>query len=205
MALITISRICSGQADTVRSGFFNNPEIKVTYNSSLIYPGLSIGAGFRIKEKDAPRRKGGPGLVPVRRDQLVSLNLNWYHHPGFHDNLYLTPEWTFRKTRGNGYFSEFSVGPGYSRTFLGGTTYIVRDDESIETRKNAGYSYAMITAGWGAGYSFLPGKGLPLRISAKMNLITMFPYNSTVYFRPVLELGVRFDTSLISEFKKRKE
>jgi hypothetical protein len=25
-----------------------------------------------------------------------------------------------------------------------------------------------------------------------MNIISMFPYNSTIYFRPVLELGIRY-------------
>jgi hypothetical protein len=26
-----------------------------------------------------------------------------------------------------------------------------------------------------------------------MNLLTMFPYNNTVYFRPVLEIGIRYN------------
>lgn len=204
MALITISRFCTGQADQERSNFFSNPELKMTYNSTLIYPGLSLGAGFRIKETETLHNGGRINFRPVIRNQLVSLNFSWYHHPRFHDNLYLTAEWTFRKTRESGYFSEFSFGPGYSRTFLGGTTYIVRDDGSAAIKKNAGYSYAMMTGGWGAGYSFLAAKGIPLVILAKMNLITMFPYNSTVYFRPVLEIGIRFNCSLFSEIKRKE-
>ena len=56
----------------------------------------------------------------------------------------------------------------------------------------AGYNYALITIGGGFGYDFSPKKQLPLETYAKMNLISMFPYNSTIYFRPVLELGVRY-------------
>jgi hypothetical protein len=88
--------------------------------------------------------------------------------------------------------SEFSFGPGFSRTFLGGTTYKVDDIGNISVIKLAGYNYALITIGGGFGYDFSMKKKLPFSAFAKMNLISMFPYNSTIYFRPVLELGIRF-------------
>ncbi len=180
-----------------------NPEIKVSYNSTLIYPGISLGAGFLIKEKEVFEKKGKPILRSFLRSQLVTVNTSWYHHPGFHDNLYFTSEWVLRKMRRNSIYTEFSAGPGFSRTFLGGTTYLVRDDGTVAIRKNAGYNYALVTIGWGSGYDFSKVKGVPLSIFAKMNLLTMFPYNSTVYFRPVFEVGARLNPGFFSEFRKK--
>jgi hypothetical protein len=97
-----------------------------------------------------------------------------------------------RRTKYSGFISEFSAGPGFSRTFLGGTTYKVDENGNISVIKFAGYNYALITIGGGFGYDFSMKKQLPLSAFAKMNLITMFPYNSTIYFRPVLELGIRY-------------
>lgn len=97
-----------------------------------------------------------------------------------------------RRTKSSGFISEFSVGPGYSRTFLGGTTYKVDDNGIISVISNAGYNYALITVGGGFGYDFSMKRQLPVSIFGKMNLLSMFPYNSTIYFRPVLELGFRY-------------
>jgi hypothetical protein len=126
------------------------------------------------------------------KGRFISGNINWYHHPEFHDNLYLTIEWVMRRTRYKGFISEFSAGPGYSRTFLGGTTYRVDDNGVVSIKKLAGFNYALLTIGGGLGYDFSMKKKLPLSTVAKLNFISMFPYNSTVYFRPVLELGIRY-------------
>jgi hypothetical protein len=56
----------------------------------------------------------------------------------------------------------------------------------------AGYNYALITVGGGFGYDYSVRKNFPCLIFAKMNIISMFPYNSTIYFRPVMELGIRY-------------
>lgn len=126
------------------------------------------------------------------KDRFIEGNLNWYHHPDFHDNIWLTAEWVMRRTSQKGFISEFSCGPGYSRTFLGGTTYRVADNGNISVVKLAGYNYALISVGGGFGYDYFVKKQLPFSVFGKMNVISMFPYNSTIYFRPVLELGIRY-------------
>jgi len=205
LALSILPNACPGQPDSVITKSYI-PEIKILYNSSLIYPGLSAGAGFIIKEKEIfiKKRKLPPGSVIIIRKQLITAILNWYHHSGFHDNLYLTFEWVMRKMKKGGFYSEFSAGPGFSRTFLGGTTYRIADDGSVTIKKHAGYNYAMVRIGGGEGYDFSRVKGIPLSAFAKMNLFTMFPYNSTVYIRPVLELGVRLKADLFSEIKRER-
>ncbi len=205
LLLISIPNICSGQSDTATTAFCPKPEIKISYLSSLIYPGVSAGAGLMIKERDITRQKRKSGSVTFALRQFAAVNINWYHHPGFHDNLYLTAEWSERKLRKSGYYSEFSVGPGYSRTFLGGITYKIENDGKVSVKKHTGYNYALVNIGGGIGYDFSSVKKTPLSVFAKMNLIFMFPYNSTIYFRPALELGVRINTIFFSRIKNNDE
>jgi hypothetical protein len=147
---------------------------------------------FRVNHTSISVFKNKQLIRTFTKERYISGNLNWYHHPDFHDNIYLTAEWVMRRTLNAGFISEFSIGPGFSRTFLGGTTYKVDDNGNVSVIKSAGYYYALVTIGGGFGYNFSMKKQLPLSAFVKMNIISMFPYNSTVYFRPVLELGIRY-------------
>jgi len=184
--------VCCAQADSTAKSPFKNFDFKLTYLSSVIYPGVSTGIEYFIKQKSLDKSKLKPGNKILKKERFISGNLNWYHHPDFHDNLYLTLEWVKRKTKSTGFISEFTFGPGFSRTFNGGTTYSVNDAGDISVIKMAGYNYALITAGGGFGYDYSVRKNFSCLILAKMNIISMFPYNSTIYFRPVMELGIRY-------------
>jgi hypothetical protein len=189
---IFYSVLCNGQIDSVNRAPDRHYNLKLTYISSVIYPGISTGMEIPVlpvKLKEVKRLHN----QYIIKAKFISGNLNWYHHPEFHDNLYLTAEWVMRRTRSEGFISEFSAGPGYSKTFLAGTTYRVSDNGNISVIKNAGYNYAVITIGGGLGYDFSLKKHLPFSTFAKMNLLSMFPYNSTIYVRPVLEFGIRFE------------
>lgn len=190
------STLIRAQSDSIGPLSKSHYNLKFSYNSSLIYPGLSTGVEIPLKKLNA-------GLIikyrknrSIARERLISGNINWYHHPYFHDNLYLTAEWVMRRVNSNGFVSEFACGPGLSRTFLGGTTYMVNEAGEVSVVKLAGYTYALFTIGGGFGYDFSVKKKKPFSAIARMNLISMFPYNSTLYARPVLELGVRFSPNL---------
>ena len=164
--------------------------LRISFNSSLIYPGIRLGIEIPVYSVIVTK-KGETGITEsFLKDRFVSVNSGWYHHPGFHDNLYFNAEWTMRKTHKNGFFTELSFGPGYSRTFLGGTTYRVDNDGKVNIIKSAGYNYALIITGGGLGFSFHKDHGIPFSVISKFDILTMFPYNSTIYFRPVLELGL---------------
>jgi hypothetical protein len=187
--------LCQAQNDSIKIMPDSRFSIKLSSNSSVIYPGISAGLEFPVRQiKNQVWIMKSVSRTFFRR-RYISGNISWYHHPEFHDNLYLTIEWIMRRTRSGGFTSEFSFGPGYSRTFLGGTTYKVSDNGDISIIKCAGYSYALITFGGGFGYDFSMKKKIPVSVFSKMNLISMFPYNSTLYIRPVLELGVRYSPS----------
>lgn len=192
IVLLFFSALCQAQCDSVMKPSEYHYNIKLAYNSSLIYPGASAGIEFRIKEVNMQIIKRNKKSKSFTRSRFLSGNLNWYHHTDFHDNLYLTAEWVMRRTNSKGFVSEFSLGPGFSRTFLGGTTYRVNDSGDISKAKLAGYNYALITIGEGFGFDFSVKKQKPFSAVAKLNLISMFPYNSTFYIRPVLELGIRY-------------
>jgi hypothetical protein len=189
---IFFNSFCSAQNDTIYYSHNHQLNYKISYNSSLIYPGISTGIEFPLKQINVQKFRKHSDTKFFTKGRFISGNLYWYHHPDFHDNVYITAEWVMRRTRSEGFISEFSAGPGYSRTFLGGTSYKVTNNGDITIIRLAGYNYALITIGGGFGYDFSPKKQLPLETYAKMNLISMFPYNSTIYFRPVLELGVRY-------------
>jgi hypothetical protein len=187
--------LCQAQNDSINNLPESSFNLKLSYNSSLIYPGISAGIEFPVFQLRNQAWIVKSVTRSFYRRRYISGNISWYHHPGFHDNLYLTAEWIMRRTRSGGFTCEFSAGPGYSRTFLGGTTYMVSDNGAVKIIKNAGYSYALITLGGGFGYDFSMKNKIPVSVFSKMNLISMFPYNSTFYFRPVLELGVRYSPS----------
>lgn len=95
-----------------------------------------------------------------------------------------------RRTKSKGFFTEFSPEVGLSRTFLGGTTYQVDDSGNVTRKKFAGYYYALVSIGGGIGYDFSKTKRKPFLIFSKCNVFMMFPYNSTIYLRPALEIGL---------------
>ena len=185
----TLSR---AQNDSIVNTTGSGYNLKLAYLSTLIYPGASVGIEFPLKKLNNGILVKYKKNRSIYRRRFISGNLNWYHHPYFHDNLYLTAEWVMRRTNSNGLISEFSCGPGFSRTFLGGTTYSVNESGDVSIVRLAGYNYALLTIGSGLGIDFSVKMKKPFSAVAKMNLITMFPYNSIVYFRPVLEIGFRY-------------
>ncbi len=188
------------QTDTGSYSRGDHINLKLSSSSSLIDPGISTGIEFPVQVVKMQKRSGKSNHSPVRKERFISGNLSWYHHPGFHDNIYLTSEWVMRRNRPGGFFSDISCGPGFSRTFLAGTTYMVNNTGDISIVKNAGYSYALLTIGGGIGCDFWVREQLPFSVYSKMNVISMFPYNSTIYFRPVLELGIQASPEKIKEY-----
>ena len=184
--------LCHAQNDSIGNISDFKYDLKLAYLSTLIYPGASIGIEFPFPKLNAGMVEIHKKNRSIYKSRLISGNFNWYHHPDFHDNLYVTAEWVMRRTNSNGLISEFSGGPGFSRTFLGGTTYRVNESGDVSIVRLAGYNYALLTIGYGLGIDFSVKKKLPYSVVFKMDLISMFPYNSTVYIRPVLEIGLRY-------------
>jgi hypothetical protein len=165
--------------------------LKTSYLGSIIYPGFKIGIEKPYKVTVVEKQKKW-GTKTILKERYWTLNLGYYHHPTFHDNLYLLAEWQMRRQKSNGWFFEFAPGLGYSRTFLGGTTYNVDDNGGVSKVSAAGYNYAMLSIAGGFGCDFSKKTGTDVKAFFKPSIIVMAPYNSFVYARPTVELGVVF-------------
>lgn len=183
--LITVSLFClafAGQAQV-------SSNIKLAYNASILYPGFRGGVEHPLRIENWTKYRHNGSEKHFTRTRLWSLELGYYHHPTFHDNLYLLGGWIMRKVHPHGFFTEFSPALGYSRTFLGGTTYTVDDfTGEVHRLRAAGYNYAMLSIGGGLGFK------LKSQFSAyfRPSLLLMYPSNNIVYLRPTVELGVLY-------------
>jgi hypothetical protein len=190
--LISMSFTCISQTDSLISWSRISSGIRLAYNSSIIYPGIRLGIDFPVYIVNVLKTNDTMTAISAVKERFVSADAGWYHHPDFHDNICFTAEWTMRRINNKGFFTEFSAGPGYSRTFLGGTTYRVDNSGEVTVIRFAGYNYAMLIAGVGLGFDFSKLKREPFSVYSKFNMLMMFPYNSTIYFRPAIEFGLIF-------------
>jgi len=188
--LTSFSILCYSQKDSLINREKKSSDITFAYNSSIIYPGARLGIEMPFISNSITKTLRSGENREFIKDQFFTTNLSWYHHPQYNDNLYFTLGWTMRKTQSKGFFTEFSPEIGYSRTFLGATTYKVNNNGDITIEKLAGYNYALISLGGGIGYDFSVTRSKPFLVFYKLNLLTMFPYNSTIYMRPAMELGL---------------
>lgn len=164
--------------------------LSLSYISSLIYPGARLGVELPVNTIYITKICTSGKEKNFTKDRFITANLSWYHHPAFHDNVYFSAGWTMRRTKSNGFQTEFSPEIGLSRAFLGGTTYQVDNNGNVSIKKRAGYYYALVSIGGGIGYDFSKTKRQPFSIFSKFNVLMMFPYNSTIYLRPVAEIGL---------------
>jgi hypothetical protein len=109
-----------------------------------------------------------------------------------------------RRTSKSRFFTDFSIGTGYSRTFLGRTTYQVDNNGKVSIVKSAGYNYTLIITGGSLGFDLSEKKGIPFSVFSKFDILTMFPYNSTIYFRPVIELGLIYKPEYFMQIPVKK-
>jgi len=163
--------------------------IRASYNSSVIYPGARLGLEFPLHSKTLNRFKKNRSKE-IRKIQSFTSSINWYHHPDFHDNIYWLVGWLQRRSKPSGFFTEFTPEIGYSRTFLGGTTYQVDEVGDVSINRLAGFNYLTASLGGGFGWSLEEKLNIPISAYYRLNILILLPYNSTVYFRPAMELGI---------------
>ena len=163
--------------------------IKAAYMGSIVYPGFKIGIERPFSVKQIDKRKYW-GVKTILKEKFLTLNVGFYHHPTFHDNLYVLAEFEKRRQQPKGIFLDFSTGLGYSQTFLDGTIYKVDDLGKVTSSTSGGYGYGMFSIGTGIGYDFSQKDDTnPLKIYLKPSILVMAPYNNFVYLRPTLEIG----------------
>jgi hypothetical protein len=172
--------------NTALEDYSVSSNISFAYNASILYPGLRGGIERPINRIEVTRYRGRRAARHFTKYRYLSAEIGYYHHPTFHDNVYLLLGWRARRLRRHNWFTELSPSVGYSRTFLGGETYEVDKNGSISLKKWSGYHYAMLAIGGGFGYKFNPRTSFYTRSS----LLFMIPSNNLFYFRPTIEIGL---------------
>jgi hypothetical protein len=185
---------------TVRKEMDKTLNVKAAYMGSLIYPGFKLGVEFPMFAKEKTRTKANGETKVKLKERFIAANVSLYHHSTFHTNLMVSAEWQMRKTRQNGWFTEFAPGLGISRTFLGGATYEQNETGNIEKVSTAGHTYFMASVMGGVGYDFKVKKEKPIKAYLKYGLLILTPYNNFILPRPTVELGV---ITSLSTFKKK--
>jgi hypothetical protein len=188
LILLLLGLTLNLNAQTLDTLLNRSTNLTLSYNSSLIYPGARFGFELPVRSIELIKKKSNREKIVIK-DRFITAQIGWYHHPSFHDNLYLTGGWTMRRIRPKGFFTQFSPEIGYSRTFIAGATYIVDENDEIHIKKIAGNNFLLLSLGVGLGYDFEKTKNKPFSIYSKFNVLLMYPYNSTFYLRPTMELG----------------
>jgi hypothetical protein len=173
--------------------------LKAAYLGSVTHTGFTIGVEFPMyaKEKTITHKSGS--VKKKMKERFITANLGMYHHTTFHTNFMLSAEWQMRKTRQSGWFTEFSPGLGFSRTFLDGTTYKQNKSGGFDKVKMAGYNYFMTSIKGGFGYDFNIKKEKPFKTYFKGGLLIFAPYNSFLLPRPTVEFGVIYNLSALKK------
>jgi len=205
IAILAYTTFCFAQSVDSVSIVRKSSNLVLSYNSSLIYPGARMGVEFPVKTIYITSINRSGKRRDFTKDRFVTSNISWYHHPAYHDNLYFTAGWTMRRTKAKGFFTEFSPEVGISRTFTGGTTYQVDNNGNVTRKRLAGYYYALISVGGGIGYDFSKTRQKPFLIFSKFNILMMFPYNSTIYLRPAIEIGLIYKPSNFLSFNVKSK
>jgi len=192
--LFMLSSGFTQQADSARMSvprYESNTAVNAAALGAIIYPGFSIGIErpYKTIQKQILKKKSTKFLI---KNRLLSYNLSMYHQRDFHTNLMGQASWTTRRIRQKGWYREFSIGAGLSRTFLAGPTYSVDESGIIDRVPLAGNWYGLFSSGVAFGIDYMARKQKPYAIFLKHQWYAFFPHNSFITLRPTLELGVSF-------------
>lgn len=176
----------------LRHSYANNTALSAGLIGSAIYPGFTLGIERPYKIQGIQKLKRNRTKI-FFKEKLLSLNYSMYHHPKYHTNHFLNASRLSRKQKLSGWYSETSAGIGISRTFVDGATFTVSDEGEISKIPLSGNWYALACFGVSWGYNAHHKLQKPYSIYLRHQWILMFPYNSFVMPRPVIELGFKYD------------
>lgn len=169
--------------------------LALSYHGDIRFPGMKIGLEVPLRQTSLVKTRKSVHSKTIRRSQFLTASAGWYHHPGFHDNLYLTAGIAWRISRPGGWFAGFRPALGYSRTLLGGITYTVSEQGTINRIGAAGNSYLIGSLGMRIGYDFSQRHNRAIALFTQLSCLGLFPYNNTFLLRPIMDLGLRITPS----------
>jgi hypothetical protein len=163
----------------VNAQFYEN-EIPITgsyFGETLLHPGIYLGSEW-----------------PVRKNLVVGYGLGTYLHCKHHLGLFLSGDFSWRKTFRPGYTICFGLGIGYLHTWPhGGKIYSVDENGNIESVTNWGQPSVMPSLKLGLlGWDFRQKTSFPCRIFADVVIFGQYPYNDYIMPHAALSLGATY-------------
>lgn len=160
---------------------------------ALIYPGLRIGADYKVFVKEITKSKRNGKVKVLNKSRFITANLGFYYHKDYNVNIFLHGGYQLQRMRSTGWFKTLEPQLGISRTFIDGTVYKISDASDVTTKKRAGHFYFAPALSLGIGKDFsVKNENKPFAIFTKLTLFTNMPYNNFIYVRLLGEIGVSY-------------
>lgn len=192
LSLINISALKAQDTLHHKLGYIPNTAINAGLIGSVIFPGFTIGLErpYKVTYYEKFKKKKTKTFF---QEKLISFNYSMYHQPNYHTNNFLTASWISRKQKLSGWYFETSTGLGISRTFVDGASFTVSDNGDISKIPLSGNWYALASFGLSWGYNANLKLQKPYSIYLRHQWFMLFPYNSFVMPRPVIELCLKYN------------
>ncbi len=159
---------------------------------SIIYPGFNLGIERPYKytfiEKIKRKR-----TLSFYKERYLSLDYHFYYQPNYHVNNFISCSWKARKQKQHGWYFDTFIGLGLSRTFVDGVSLEVSENNENSRERFSGNWYSLASFGLGVGYNANMKFQKPFSINLKHRWILLFPYNSFILPRPIIELGCNYN------------
>ena len=115
----------------------------------------------------------------------IRLNIAFYKHPGYNNNLVVLPEYLFRKTKKKGRFFEAAAGGGWM--YQKPDRMIILYDNGSFTETNRGWSYIAPTILLGGGKKIQKGALKETAFSVGLRWFGQYPFNGFLMHHFALE------------------
>lgn len=160
---------------------------------ALIYPGLKVGADYKIIDKQIEKSKRNGRVKVVHKNRFITANVGFYYHKDYNTNLFLHGGYQLQRMMSSGWFKTLEPQLGVSRTFIDATVYKVKDSGEVTKKRGAGHFYVAPAISFGLGKDFsVKNENKPFSIFTKLTLFTNMPYNNFIYVRLLGEVGVSY-------------
>ncbi len=175
------------------------PELKVSYfGNNLFRPGMSVGMAFPFSGKkkyiEKSHRKNGQYILTKLHYLKIGSNFSFYHHYKDHNGFLLNTELTWHRIKNKSFSThkykhlELSVGLGYFRYQLFGTTFQQENDSFEKINGNGNAFMPSLSLAWGKNIRAF--KNVDMRYFIKPSVLFEIPYSSGIKINPAIEIGI---------------
>lgn len=164
----------------------------------MTHPGIKASVDYPLLETVKEKTRGNK-FISNRHQFIGGTELGFYQHKQNHKGLLIgiTSAYRYeRKKQREGknariFRTDLSIGAGYYRYFLAGTTYQIQDNEIIAQNLGGSNSF-MPSAAISFSMNIPNKKGIPLFLYFKPSYYLETKHNTGINHKPFLETGFTY-------------